>query len=206
MATLNRLNIRSRKSISGIELDAVLEESHSHSVRLTKNPVEFGADITDHAVIEPSKLTIIGVVSDSPLYDLQLGPLIDSSASFGTTTDDNVTRSSAAYNAMLDLMRLREPVTVQTNLKLYENFVIVNVSTSQDKDSVNVVELHIELEEVIITTSETVTLTADQLAKGSARNQAITEQNGGRQESKKPAENAEKSILKSIVDFIKGDE
>ena len=53
------LFIRTKKSIGGIELDAVLTETHNNQVRLTKNPVELGADITDHAVIEPKRLNIV---------------------------------------------------------------------------------------------------------------------------------------------------
>ena len=47
------LFIRTRKSLGGIQLDAVLSESHNNVVRTTKNPVELGADITDHSIIEP---------------------------------------------------------------------------------------------------------------------------------------------------------
>ncbi|MCG5369555.1 hypothetical protein L7834_007655 [Providencia rettgeri] len=50
------------RSIGDFELDCTVREEHSSSLRLTKNPVESGADIADHAILEPKSLTITGIV------------------------------------------------------------------------------------------------------------------------------------------------
>ena len=50
--------------IGDIQLDIIIEEGASSSARVTKNPVENGADINDHIIIEPMKFTISGVVSN----------------------------------------------------------------------------------------------------------------------------------------------
>ena len=112
------LFIRTKRTIGGIQLDSVLVEEHNTSITPTKNPVEVGVDITDHAIIDPTLLNITGVVSDSPLGTAAFGQIIDSISNlFGTSTSDNLTRSQQAYDAMLTLMYAREPIEVTTSLK-----------------------------------------------------------------------------------------
>lgn len=50
------------RSIGEFELDAVTVEGHESSMRLTENPVESGADIADHAILEPKEITATGVM------------------------------------------------------------------------------------------------------------------------------------------------
>ena len=199
------LFVRTEKSIGGIQLDAVITETHNNQVRLTKNPVELGADITDHAIVEPKKINILAQVSDTPLGLAALGQIVDTvSGLFGSSTSQNITRSNAAYNAMVQLMELREPIEVQTKLKLYSNMVITNITTTQDKNSSRVALMNITLEEVLISESKLVKLNADQLSEGSARNQGTSADNKGRQEAVTPSETTTKSVLKSLSGWFSG--
>lgn len=50
------------RSIGEFELDAVTVEGHESSMRLTENPVESGADIADHAILEPKEITVTGIM------------------------------------------------------------------------------------------------------------------------------------------------
>lgn len=50
------------RSIGQFELDAVTVEGHESNMRLTENPVESGADIADHAILEPKEITVTGVM------------------------------------------------------------------------------------------------------------------------------------------------
>jgi len=197
------LFIRTKKSIGGIELDAVISETHSNQVRLTKNPIELGADITDHAIIEPKKLNIIAQVSDTPLGSAAFGQIIDLvTGLFGTATSGNLTRSNAAYNAMEQLMEQLEPINVQTKLKLYKNMMITNLGTTQDKDTSKIVLMNISLEEAIITESKIIKLDPKRLKSGSTRTQGSSADNRGRQEGKTPDETTNKSVLKSVLDWV----
>lgn len=199
------LFIRTKKSIGGIELDAVLNETHNNQVRLTKNPVELGADITDHAVIEPKRINIVAEVSDTPLGTAAFGQIVDLiTGLFGTSTTQNITRSNAAYNAMVQLMEQREPIEVQTKLRLYQNMVITDLSTTQDKDSSRIVLMTLNLEEVLITESQIVKLDSEQLEEGSAREQGTSAEKKGRQEPVTPSETTDKSVLKSVIDWVGG--
>lgn len=199
------LFIRTKKSIGGIELDAVLSETHNNQVRLTKNPVELGADITDHAIIEPKRINIIAQVSDTPLGTAAFGQIVDLvTGLFGTSTTQNITRSNAAYNAMVQLMEQREPIEVQTKLVLYENMVITGLTTTQDKNSSRIVLMNLTLEEVLITESQVVKLDPEQLQQGSAREQGTSAEKKGRQEPVTPSETTNKSVLKSVTGWISG--
>lgn len=198
-----QLFVRTKKSLGGIQLDAVLSETHTNEVRLTKNPIELGADITDHAIVEPKKINIIAQVSDTPLGVAALGQIVDSvTGLFGTSTSDNITRSNVAYNALVQLMENREPIEVQTKLKLYSNMLITSISTKQDKDSSRAVLLVINLDEALITESQIVKLDAEQLEEGSPREQATSPENKGRQEAITPNDTTNKSVLKSVLDWV----
>lgn len=197
------LFIRTKKSIAGIELDAFITETHNNEVRLTNNPVELGADITDHAIVEPKRITIVAAVSDSPLGIAALGEIVDNvTGLFGTSTTQNLTRSQAAYNAMVQIQEAREPLEVQTKLVLYENMVITSITTSQDKDTSRIAFMTIVLTEVLITESQIVKLDASQLESGSAREQGTSPEDRGRQEPVTPNDTTDKSVLKTVIDWV----
>ena len=50
------------RSVGDFEMDAVTIEGHESNLRLTENPVESGADIADHAILEPKEITITGIM------------------------------------------------------------------------------------------------------------------------------------------------
>lgn len=202
---LENLFIRKEKSLGGVKLDAIITESHDNAFRKTSNPVELGADITDHVIIENKKLTIAGVVSDNPIGLAALGQIVDNvTGLFGTSNEANITRSNAAYNALVQLAETREPLEVQTKLRLYENMIITGISCSQDKNTSRIAQMVISMEEIIITESEIVQLTADQLAEGSPAEQASPPDNKGKQAPVTPSAPVNKSVLKSVVDWVGG--
>jgi len=199
------LFVRVKKSIGGIRLDAIITETHTNAVRKTTNPVELGADITDHAIIEPKRLNILAEVSDTPLGVAAFGQIVDLiTGLFGTATTDNITRSNAAYNAMVQLQESREPIEVQTRLKLYQDMLITGITTTQDKDSSRVATMNISLEEVLITESEVIQLTPAQLEAGSPREQGSSAEKKGRQEAVVPTDTTKTSVLKSVINWVGG--
>jgi len=197
------LFIRTQKAIGGIQLDAVISESHVNEVSLTNNPVEFGAEITDNAVVQPKQINILAEVSDTPLGVAALGQIVDLvTGLFGTSTIENITRSNAAYNAVIQLQEEREPIEIQTKLRLYTDMVITKVTTIQDKDTSRIVRMSIDLQQVIITQSEIVQLSEDQLRAGSAREQASPAEKSGRKEATEPSAATNKSVLKTVIDWV----
>tara|TARA_R110000822_G_scaffold84867_3_gene199027 strand:- start:9317 stop:9922 length:606 start_codon:yes stop_codon:yes gene_type:complete len=192
------LFIRTKKSISNeettVELDAFISESHSSSIRITTNPIELGADITDHAIVEPRQLTIVADVSDNPLGSAALG--------FGSSTESNLTRSQAAYEGIQKIKNRREPISVQTKLEKYDNMLITGISTVQDKDTSQILSIVITIEEIIITDSKTTQLDSSQLKSGSPTEQGTSAENKGRVATKTPDSTTSKSFFKAVTDWI----
>lgn len=199
------LFIRTEKSIGGIKLDAVLSESHTNELSVTTNPVELGADTTDHSVIEPKKITITAQVSDTPAGFAAIGQIIDNvTGLFGSSNEQNLTRSIAAYNAIVQLQETREPIEVQTKLKLYTNMIITSIRVDQNKDTSRVARMVISLQEILVTESEIIQLSEEQLGTGSARDQATSPENTGRKEAVEPSGSTNTSVLKSVIDWVSG--
>lgn len=97
-----------------IELDAALDENHEWSAEATSNPVEVGAPVTDHVIDQSDKLKIKGFVTDTPLT---------ASQSVG-----QISRSQEVFDLLYELIKLKEPMTVYTKHKIYDDMVMTNVT------------------------------------------------------------------------------
>lgn len=97
-----------------IELDAALDENHEWSAEATSNPVEVGAPVTDHVIDQSDKLKIKGFITDTPLT---------SSASL-----PQISRSQDVFDLLYELIKLKEPMTVYTKHKVYDEMVLTNVT------------------------------------------------------------------------------
>lgn len=53
-----------RTKIGEFVLDAEISEAHTSDLRITDNPVESGAEVSDHAVLEPKTFRIDGIIVD----------------------------------------------------------------------------------------------------------------------------------------------
>ena len=82
--TNTRLSLINRK-IGDFVFDVTTGEVHDSKLRITKNPVESGADIADHAILEPKVITVTGVVVgyEPPNYSKDI-----ISDKFGFNVDD----------------------------------------------------------------------------------------------------------------------
>lgn len=65
----------SNRAIGNIKLDATTEESHQSELSITENPIESGASIADHSVLQPKQITIVGVMVDHDQQGLGLSEL-----------------------------------------------------------------------------------------------------------------------------------
>lgn len=54
----------SSRSIGTITFDVVTTEDHQSDLSITENPIESGAAIADHAVVQPKQVTINGIMVD----------------------------------------------------------------------------------------------------------------------------------------------
>lgn len=104
-----------------IELDAVLDENHEWSAEATSNPVEAGAPITDHVIDQSDKLKLRGFVTDAPLNLSQSVSGLVNSGSVGN-------RTQGVFDLLHQLIKLKEPMTVYTKHRIYDDMVLTNVT------------------------------------------------------------------------------
>lgn len=121
-----------------IELDASIEETHVSENEVTKFPVEQGVDITDHVRKQPDRVTITGIVTDTPI--LSLAPT--------RTTNLSTARSIDAYGKALYMLAEAQLISVVTSLNTYSNMVIESLEVPRDSKRGHAVEMTLSLREV----------------------------------------------------------
>lgn len=122
--------------IGEIEIDVIVNESATATATVTKNPVENGADINDHIIIEPMTFSATGVVSNNRTFFLDR------------------TKSQVTWSDLLNLQATREPFTLIQGLESYDNVVIQSLTESQNKDTSNGLFFSASLTQIIIPGSD----------------------------------------------------
>lgn len=133
--TLNELG----ESIN-FSIDAAPNVNHSMISNITQNPIEDGSSITDHVNLEPRKVTINGLISETPL---SISKAITNTAitavagqilpeflqgSIVSLFQNSSDRVQDGYKVLKELWENKNPFSIQTNLELYENMIIQSLS------------------------------------------------------------------------------
>jgi len=119
--------------------DAVFKTDMVKDRRITQHPVQTGANISDHSYQVPTKLMMEIGVSD----------IMDSYADNQWEGDS---RSVSAYQKLVDLQKLGQPLSVSTRLDDFENMVIVSISVKEDVKTRYALRAEITLQEIITAT------------------------------------------------------
>jgi hypothetical protein len=108
-----------RPIVGMIRLDASIRELHEEGAELSENPVESGANMTDHYRILPNRIQIEGVVSQliNPLGVRDFGDL-------------SPTRHTDARARMLELRDSKERFTFVSSLDVYTNMMFESGPTT----------------------------------------------------------------------------
>lgn len=151
--TLQSLFGKNRK-IGPITVNVVVNESTNDTLTITKQPVQQGASITDHAFKEPT--------------------------GFSTTIlfRDNLTKSlSKIYQELLDLQESRAPFDIITPKRIYRNMLMATLGQTTDKSTENCLSITASFQEIII-----VSVVTTQVPRLRQRNAAVTgaTQNAGK--------------------------
>lgn len=148
---MSLLNIFLSKSptLGGIEFDAVLEDTFEASVELTGYPIELGARVSDHRIVQPFKWSIVGAVSNNPLspsvLDFAGGALSNffDSGIFATAaglsssflSGGNETRTSATLDLLISLMTTGDTIDIDAGDIQLKNMVIVRLRRTKDPEN-----------------------------------------------------------------------
>lgn len=127
-----------RSNVGGLFFDGIMSTETEEQLTITSHPVQSGANISDHAYREPTRITMDIMMSDV------LGCRVP--GQFNSFFEKSVT----AYRRLLDLQRSRIPVSVQTRLGTYQNMLIETISTPDDSSTRDGLRCSITLREVLV--------------------------------------------------------
>lgn len=131
-----------RRQVGTIDVPVIITESTSDTLTITKQPVQQGAPITDHAYKEPTTLSMSTFFQDG----------------FSRESIFNNAKVSAIYQKLIDLQNSRVPFDVTTPKRLYKNMLIASLGLTTDARTENCLAINFTFQEVIIVKVTTVTV------------------------------------------------
>lgn len=149
-----------RPTVGGIKLDASTNESHQHSVRVTRSPVASAGQRPDHIVDEPIPLVISGVIT--PHYSPENG-LIGGPAEL-LRNKISGDRHIQGWQRFIALLRSHEPITVVTTLDTYPGMVAKKIRTDRSAQNSGALFITVELEELEVADVEDTSTIGSDLA------------------------------------------
>jgi hypothetical protein len=146
MSFFSRMFIGTDREFQGIELDAILTEQYEFSSTLTEHPTDAGGDVADHIIRNPRGYIFEGVVTDTPMGLLQAVQNLGDSASaalnflrenvLGAEAEQApVSRSMAAFQALVQLWSEGRVFDVQTGYGLVTDLAILNMQVRVDEET-----------------------------------------------------------------------
>ena len=123
----NLLGFNPQRKFADIEVDVIINENATDVLTITKQPVQQGASISDHAFKEPTVLSMS----------------IYFKAGFFTSL-------SEIYEKLLELQVSRLPFDVITPKRVYRNMLMSTLAQTTDKNTENTLSINVTFQEVII--------------------------------------------------------
>lgn len=143
-----------KTNIGGWFFDAVMREEHTTKIKMTEHPVQTGANIVDHAYMEPATLTMEIAMSDC------MATMVKGQFTKGPT------KSVSAYQLLLSLQQARLPYQVHTRLNLYKNMLIEEITAPDDYKTQFGMRCTVTLKEIFVVEVSTTTVSARPIALG----------------------------------------
>lgn len=170
-----------RSNIGGYFFDAIMRTEHTSNLKITSHPVQTGANIVDHAYLEPATVVMEVAMSDA-MSSLVTGQ-------YASTPSKSV----AAYEALLKLQEARLPLQVVTRLHTYQNMLIEELSAPDDVKTCYGLRCSVTLKEIFVVEVSKTTV--------SARPQTSGNSNRGQQSAAAPPP----TILRQGEKTLKGE-
>lgn len=109
-------------AIGPIPVSVIMSERHSSTLGITENPIETGAKITDHAYVEPKRLTL---------------EFADANA-------------AGTYNTLVRFQESRVPFVAVSGLYVYQDMLIKSLDAERDARTSRILSGKVELQQVLI--------------------------------------------------------
>lgn len=139
--------------IDGYPIDCAKFEDHTLESDVTEDPVESGANMTHHVRALPARVSLEAWVSDTPLGDM-VQTRARSAVLTALSTGSLPIPSDEAYARLRLIHEKREPITIETNLRRYDNMVLRSLSVPIDVGTGDALMFRAEFVEVRIVTNE----------------------------------------------------
>lgn len=140
--------------IGELEIQTTIEAVHTDTLQVTEHPVESGAAITDHSYKRPSEVVIRCGWSNASLKAL-LG-IVTGLFRGGTMSKSDYV--SGIYSQLLKLQESREPLSITTPLRQYDNMLITSLQVSRDQKTGQMLMVSATCREVLIVSTSSATL------------------------------------------------
>ena len=128
--------------------DVTFKESHSFTNAITQNPVQSGANVSDHVYQQPILFTWDVGVSDC-LASVIRGQFSSASK-----------RSVSAFQVLQELWKTAEALTVTTAFATYDNMVIKSFVAIRDKTTMTAMRATVVLQQIIVTNATSISVSA----------------------------------------------
>ncbi len=187
------------RKIDTIQGFITISESSTDTLQITKQPVQKGATISDHAFKEPTLLSMTIQFKPGILSGAETGgSLLDIGSQFvsglasaagdiiGAGKGSSASALGKIYKKLLDLQASRLPFTVTTPKRIYKNNLFASLGVTTDKKSENILAVLATFQEVII-----VNVSTNKTPRSVQKTPAIT---GAIEDA------GNKSALKTIID------
>lgn len=139
--TLQSLFGKDRK-IGSITVNVILNESTNDTLTITKQPVQQGASITDHAYKEPTAFSMTAHLKDN-----SIGAALSALNPFGGGAGGGL---SKLYQELLDLQSSRVPFDVITPKRIYRSMLMSTLGVTTDKTTENILAITASFQEILI--------------------------------------------------------
>lgn len=215
--------------LNGFQFDATLEDTIEATVDLARYPIESGAKVHDHRILNPIRYFIVGSVGSQslrPLIDprdinledlagIAIGaatnlfrdnPLIAMAGGLGIgfLAGSEQTRPSSALEFLLQLMYQGDPFTVDAVDRQLKNMVITKISRTRDPSNEEGLIAILELQELLtldrIKEMQSERPTPDQLIDGDPSQLSCSrEYHRGQQIGKEPSVATATAVRESVI-------
>jgi hypothetical protein len=156
---LDAILVKPVRSIGPFTAHVTIKETHTDELQVTEQPVDQGANITDHAFIKPAELQIECAWSNSPPSSnvvQSLQQAVTGTAAIFNTIDSSINSGNSpsqvkeVYARLLQLQRSRIPFAVFTGKRTYDNMLVTRLSVQTDKETENSLHVSATFRQILI--------------------------------------------------------
>ena len=141
-----------QSNIGGLFFDAIMSCNTQESLTITSHPVQSGANISDHAFRNPTKISMEIMMSDVMAQRVP-GQFTNGAGLRGVILNmagANGSKSVSAYQRLVELQRMRMPFSVKTRLGYYNNMLIESIDVPDDVNTLYGLRCTVNMTEILV--------------------------------------------------------